>query len=167
MLTPNQNEIASRKVLAGQILAGAVIFGALFFGGMIATTVNWSDLNGPIKLMSTIAAASAIILFGVALVAPTMFPRLPNFKSSGDPAIEDKAVQEIGSLLTWQNMIRLAILDAGIFVNILPLMFEPRWVNIAAIGIGLLLMLANFPFRSRSMRKIEFRLEDWRSPNTH
>jgi len=42
MLTPNQNEIATRKIRTGQAMAGAMTVGALFFAGMIATTVDWS-----------------------------------------------------------------------------------------------------------------------------
>ena len=161
MLTPNQNEIATRKIRTGQAMAGAMTVGALFFAGMIATTVDWSELNGPIKLMSTIAAASAIILFGVAFIAPTMFRQLPNFKKSDDPATQDKAVDEISSMLLTQKVARLALLEAGIFANIMPLMFEARWSNIAAIGIGLLLMLTSFPLLGRSLRKIAARLEAW------
>ena len=161
MLTTNQNEIATRKIRTGQAMAGAMTVGALFFAGMIATTVDWSELNGPIKLMSTIAAASAIILFGVAFIAPTMFRQLPNFKKSDDPATQDKAVDEISSMLLTQKVARLALLEAGIFANIMPLMFEARWSNIAAIGIGLLLMLTSFPLLGRSLRKIAARLEAW------
>ena len=161
MLTTNQNEIATRKIRTGQAMAGAMTVGALFFAGMIATTVDWSELNGPIKLMSTIAAASAIILFGVAFTAPTMFRQLPNFKKSDDPATQDKAVDEISSMLLTQKVARLALLEAGIFANIMPLMFEARWSNIAAIGIGLLLMLTSFPLLGRSLRKIAARLEAW------
>ena len=161
MLTPNQNEIATRKIRTGQAMAGAMTVGALFFAGMIATTVDWSELNGPIKLMSTIAAASAIILFGVAFIAPTMFRQLPNFKKSDDPATQDKAVDEISSMLLTQKVARLALLEAGIFANIMPLMFEARWSNVAAIGIGLLLMLTSFPLLGRSLRKIAARLEAW------
>ena len=161
MLTTNQNEIATRKIRTGQAMAGAMTVGALFFAGMIATTVDWSELNGPIKLISTIAAASAIILFGVAFIAPTMFRQLPNFKKSDDPATQDKAVDEISSMLLTQKVARLALLEAGIFANIMPLMFEARWSNIAAIGIGLLLMLTSFPLLGRSLRKIAARLEAW------
>lgn len=161
MLTPSQNEIASRKIFSGQLIAGAMICGALFFGGMIATTANWSDLNGPFSVMATIAAASAIVLFGVAFVAPTLFAQLPNFKKSNDPATQDKGVGEISSMLVSQNTARLALLLAAIFANIMPLMFDPRWANVVAIAIGLLLMLINFPFRSRSLRKIESRLDEW------
>ena len=161
MLTPSQNEIASRKLLSGQFIAGALICGVIFFGGMIATTVNWSDLNGPFKFISSIAAASGIVLFGVAFVAPTLFPRIPNFKKTDDPATQDRGVGEISSMLVSQSTARMALLEAGVFANIMPLMFDPRWVNIAVIGIGLLLMLINFPIRSRSLRKVESRLEDW------
>ena len=161
MLTSSQNEIASRRVFSGQLIAGALICGVIFFTAMIATTVDWSDLSGSFKFISTIAAASAIILFGVAFVAPTLFARLPNFKKSDDPATQDKGVGEISSMLVSQSMGRLAFLAAGVFANIMPMMFDARWVNIVVIGIGLLLMLVNFPFRSRSLRKIESRLEEW------
>ena len=161
MLTPSQNEIASRRIISGQIIAGSMICGAIFFGGMIATTVDWSELGGPFKFISTIAAASAIILFGVAFVAPTLFPKLPPFKKSADSAIQDRGVAEISSMLIARSTARLALLQAGIFANIMPLMFDARWVNIIAIGIGLLLMLINFPLRSRSLGKIESRLEEW------
>ena len=161
MLTPNQNSIASRKIFISQIIAGALICGAVFFGGMIATTIHWSDLSGPFKFISTVAAASAIILFGVAFVAPTLFPQFPPFKKTDDPEKLDKGVGEISSMLVSQNTARLALFTAGIFANIMPLMFDARWVNVIAIGIGLLLMLINFPFRARSMRKIESRLEEW------
>ena len=161
MLTPNQITIASRRIFSGQLIAGALICGVLFFGGMIATTIDWAELNGPFKFISTIAAASAIILFGVAFVAPTLFPQFPPFKKTEDPEKLDKGVGEISSMLVSQNTARLALLAAGIFANIMPLMFDPRWVNVVTIGIGLLLLLLNFPFRSRSLRKIESRLEDW------
>ena len=161
MLTPNQNEIATRKIRSEQVMAGLMTVGALFFTGMIATTVDWSELNGPIKLISTIAAASAIILFGVAFIAPTMFQQLPKFKKSDDPATQDKAVDEISSMLLTQKVARLALLEAGIFANIMPLMFEARWSNIAAIGIGLLLMLISFPLLGRSLEKIAARLGAW------
>ena len=161
MLTSSQNEIASRKIFSGQLIAGALICGVVFFTGMIATTVDWSDLSGSFKFISTIAAASAIILFGVAFVAPTLFARLPNFKKSDDPATQDKGVGEISSMLVSQSMGRLAFLAAGVFANIMPMMFDARWVNIVVIGIGLLLMLINFPFRGRSLRKVESRLKEW------
>ncbi len=162
MLTPNQNEIATRKIRSGQLMAGAMTTGALFFTGMIATTVDWSELNGPIKLMSTIAAASAIILFGLAFIVPTTYPQLPPFKKPDDPETLDKAVDEISSMLITQITIRLALLEAGIFANVMPMMFEARWSNIAAIGIGLAFMLINFPLLGRSLRKIATRLKEWR-----
>lgn len=162
MLTPNQNEIATRKIRSGQLMAAAMTVGAIFFTGMIATTVDWSELNGPIKLMSTIAAASAIILFGLAFITPTMYPQLPSFKKSDDPATQEKAVDEISSMLITQKTIRLALLEAGIFTNVMPMMFEARWSNIMAIGIGLLLMLVNFPALGRSLRQVATRLEEWR-----
>ena len=161
MLTPSQTEIASRKIFSGQIIAGALICVVIFFGGMIATTVDWSEINGPFQFISTIAAASAIVLFGVAFVAPTLFPWLPPFKKSDDPATLDKGVGEISSMLVSQNTARMALLAAGAFANIMPLMFDARWVNVVAIGIALVLMVINFPFRSRSLRKIESRLEEW------
>ena len=161
MLTPNQNEIASSRILSGQLIAGVLSCGVLFFGGMIATTVDWSVLNRPFSFMSTIAAASSIILFGVAFVAPTLFSRIPNFKKTDDAAVQDRGVGEISSMLVSQNTARLALLAAGIFANIMPLMFDARWVNLVMIGIGLLLMLINFPLRSRSLRKIEARLDEW------
>ena len=161
MLTPSQNEIAGRRLLSGQAIAVAMICGVLFFGGMIATTVDWSEINGPFKFISTIAAASAIILFGVAFVAPSLFPRLPNFKKTDNAATQDRGVGEIASMLVSQNMARLALIEAGAFANIMPLMFDVRWINIIAIGIALLLLIVNFPYRGRSLRKIESRLEEW------
>ena len=161
MLTPSQNEIASRRLIVGQLIAVLMICGVLFFGGMIATTIDWSEINGPFKFISTIAAASAIILFGVAFVAPTLFPRLPTFKKTDDAATQDKGIGEIASMLVTQDMSRLALLEAGAFANIMPLMFDVRWINIIAIGIALLLLVINFPYRGRSLRKIESRLEEW------
>ena len=90
-----------------------------------------------------------------------MFQQLPKFKKSDDPATQDKAVDEISSMLLTQKVARLALLEAGIFANIMPLMFEARWSNIAAIGIGLLLMLISFPVLGLSLQKIAARLEAW------
>lgn len=163
MLNEQQNTIAGGTIGVTQILAAAMTLGAVFFAGTMALiVVDWSQLGGPVKLMSTLATASTIIFLGLAAVIPSMFPTLPEkIKASDDPATQNRAIAEIGKLLTSQTVVRYALLEACVFANVLPLMFEPRWISIVGAGIGILVMLAFFPTRSRLLAKIERHFEEW------
>jgi hypothetical protein len=164
MLNEQQSTIANGTIGVTQILAGAMTLGALFFAGTMAlVVVDWSQLGGPVKLMSTLATASTIIFLGLAIVIPSLFPTLPEkIKASDDPVTQNRAIAEIGKLLTSQTVVRYAILEACVFANVLPLMFEPRWVSIIGAGIGVLTMLAFFPMKSRLLAKIADRFEAWK-----
>jgi NADH:ubiquinone oxidoreductase subunit 6 (subunit J) len=165
MLNAKQNSIALGTIRITQVIAAAMTMGALFFAGTMAImVVDWNELGGPVKLMSTLAAASTIIFFGLAVVIPSMFPTLPaKIERSEDEGVQNRAVTEIGKLLTSQTVVRFALLEACVFANVLPLMFEPRWINVIAAGVGVLLMLAFFPMTFRQLAKIEQRFGEWQS----
>lgn len=165
MLNEQQNTVALGTIRTTQIIAAAMTLGALFFAGTMALiVVDWGEFGGPVKLMSTLAAASTIIFFGLAMIIPSLFPTLPeDIKALDDPAVQNLAVAEIGKLLTSQTVVRYALLEACVFTNVLPLMFEPRWVSVIAAGLGILLMFVFFPASSRQLRKIAHRFESWKA----
>lgn len=161
MLEQSQIETITPKLIGIQVLAAALTMGGVMFPAVIASITDWQELEGPVKLLSTIAAATSIIVFGMAFVAPSIFPKTPTrLKPSDDPS-RQKGLIEIAQLLFNQQLARYALLEAGTFINAVALMLEPRWINIAGIGFGLLLMLLSFPLKFRTLPTVESRFEEW------
>jgi len=161
MLNQSQIQTITPKLMGTQVLAAAITMGGVMFSAVIASITKWDDLEGPVKLLSTIAAGTSIIVFGMAFVAPSIFPKTPTRLRPTDDSNREKGLFEIATLLFNQQLARYAMLEAGIFINAVALMLEPRWLNIVGIGFGLLLMLLAFPLKFRTLPTVESRYEEW------
>lgn len=167
MLTEQQRSEVRPRLFALQIIAISMIFGAIVFAGMVASMADWSLIYEPIKMLNTIGIGTAVVMFIIAFLAPSMIPPVPvnvgKAPVDPDPAQDAKAIKGIIASLSTETVIRFAILEGAIFLNVMVFMLEPRVATIVVIGIAVFLMLASMPFPFRSMTKLNHRFENWRS----
>ena len=167
MLSDEQIKQLRGKIMTLVIIAAALVNGALVFAFIVGAVTDWTDVNRPLKIFNLIAAGTALLMYVLAFLVPTLFPKAPEkvpAAAGGIPTSdpdEDKlrAALEVLSLLTNETVIRFALLEGGILLNVMVCMLEPRWISVGAAGLGFLLMLICFPFPGRVVRSIEDRLD--------
>ena len=166
MLSDQLLETFKPKLLALQIVPLAMMGGAVVFAGAISTMADWSVVDRPFKIFNLIGAGTAVCMYVLAFVVPSLFPKTPDqLPQPGDQLssdLEEKAVSGIIGLLTTETIIRYALIEGGVMLNLMVLMLEARWVSVIVAGLGFVLMLLCFPLNSRLQDRISDRFDAWR-----
>jgi hypothetical protein len=158
MLTPEQITDIRPKLVVIQIIATALIIGVIVFAAVIFAIVDWGNLNARLKMLSLIGTVTGIFMFGLSIVAPKVFASGNDVAPPADSDQSD-AIKSILDSLMAENVIRFALIEAAIFLNLMVFMIEPHRAALVVVGIGILLMLICFPRQSRMITTIENRLE--------
>lgn len=161
MLTKDQKQQAAPKFLLTQIVAVALMLGVF---GLIAVIcfvlVDFDNLNPRIKMLTLIGFVAGMLLYGVSIVVPRIFATdLP--AKTDDESGERKAITSIVNAMLTEKIAQVAVVEGGIFLNAIVFMLEPHVSSLVVIGIGIVLMFAYFPRRSRQMAVLEERLESF------
>ena len=154
MLTPEQIKNIRPKLVAIQFIAAALIVGVVVFAGVMSAIVDWDNINDRFKMLSLIATASGIFMFTLSIVAPKVF-------ASGNEVVDSDpstAILAIINTLMVENLIRFALIEAAVFLNLMVFMIEPHRGSLIVVGVGILLMLICFPRQSKMIAVIEDRL---------
>lgn len=157
MLTPEQTTALRPKLFSIQLVAGALIAGAILFAAVIAAITDWNNFNDRFKLLSLIGTVSGILVLGLSLIVPKVF-------ASGDsdtlkPASNaQSAINDMIGSLTVETLIRFALIESAIMLNLMVVMIEPHRASLVIVGIGVLMMLIWFPRQSKMIATIEDRL---------
>jgi hypothetical protein len=157
MLTPEQVQRIQPKLTLVQIVAGALIFGALAFAAGMSLMVDWGNLNDELKMLTMMASGSSLLLFVMSIFVPVIFAgNSSEFDNSGTPP-DDASVDRAVPMLISETLIRYSLIEGGVFLNLTILIIEPHVALIVVTAIGLLVMLALFPRRSKMISTIEKR----------
>ena len=157
MLTPEQIADIRPKLVLIQTIAAALIIGVVVFAAVIFAIVDWGNLNDRLKMLSLIGAVTGIFMFGLSIVAPKIFA---SGRDAAPPADSDQsnAIKPILESLMAENLIRFALIEAAIFLNLMVFMIESHRAALVVVGIGILLMLICFPRQSKMITTIEDRM---------
>lgn len=158
MLTPEQTNNVRPKLVSIQIIAAAMIVGALVFTAVICTLVDWANLNKHLKMLSLIGTVSGILMLGLSFVAPRVFASGYEVSLPTD-SDQSTAIKAILDTLVAENLIRFALIEAALFLNLMVFMIEPHRAGLVIVGIGVSLMLIYFPRQSKMISVIADRLD--------
>ena len=157
MLSNEQIQQLRPKLLSIQVISGFLMLGVLAFAGLMVMIVDWDDLNDRVKMLTLIAAATGVLILVLSIFIPNAFSS--DVRPSGDSESDQStAATAIANMLVTENLIRFALLESAIFLNLVVFFLEPHLVSLAVAGFGLLLMLAFFPRQSRMISVIEERI---------
>ncbi len=157
MLAPEQIRRIQPKLLTVQALAGALILGAIVFAAVMSLMVDWENLNDQVKMLTLMASVSGLFLFVISVFVPIVFGGSSNgFQKLNEP-LKDSQIDAVVSMLITETLIRYALIEGGVMLNLMVLIIDPHLVLIVVAGIGLLLMLASFPRQSKMISTIEQR----------
>jgi uncharacterized membrane protein len=157
MLTPEQTENIRPKLAVIQMIAAALIVGVIVFAGVIFAIVDWENLNERIKMLSLFGAATGILMFGFSIVAPRVFASSHHVALPAKPD-QSEAIKPVLDSLMAEHIIRFALIEAAIILNLMVFMIEPHRAALVVVGIGILLMLIFFPRQSNMITTLEDRL---------
>ncbi len=155
MLTREQSERIKPRLLAIQIVSLGILMGAILFAGVVATIIDWNDLNRNVKLMSLIGAATGCSMYGLAFIALKIFSSSSTqslafeLKKSNQELDEEQAIDGCLNQLLTNKIIFSAIVEGAIFLNLMTFMLEQSVVALTVAGAGILLLVISFPFKSR------------------
>ncbi len=166
MLSPTQVQRAKPKLLLIQLIAAAILIGAFFFTGIILTMTDWSKFPGDGRIMSLLGAITGFAMLGLAWIVPNLIAtsstqiaaEVIRFRDSDQ--LDDKIIEGSLASLVFRRIVFSAIIDGAIFLNLIVFFIEQNTVNLAIIGLGLLVMVVGFPIQSRLISKIDDQLRD-------
>lgn len=162
MLSDDQLRDIQPRLMINLIVAGAIFMGGVLFAAVIAITADWNVVGQPSKMLNTLGAGTAIVMYGLAFAIPRTFPRVPDSVAPQQgEATFLVGLQQIASLMTTETIVRYALIEGGVFLNITVFMLEPRWVTAVVIGLGLLVMLVSLPLPGRAVNQFQQRVEQW------
>lgn len=158
MLTPEQINAIRPKLFTIQLVAATLFVSVVLFAVVISMITDWENLNDRFKMLSLIGTASGTLVLGLSMIVPRVF-------ASGEPETHlpksDDPQQSISSILTSltvETLIRFALIEAAIFLNLVVMMIEPQRASLVIVGIGVLMMLIWFPRKSKMIAVIDDRL---------
>ena len=153
MLSEDQQSQIRARVRQFQLAAIGMMIFVLVLLPLVLFTVDLKHIYGQAKLLTMIAAVGAIGMLAMATVVPKIFggptPNRPN----------DEAVRSMAYSLSLESLIRFALLEGAVFLNLIVFMLEPHIVSLTVAGIGFLLMLFFFPSSKRISSTIDRRLQ--------
>ena len=169
MLASEQITRITPKLRVIQLTSAAILVGAVVFACMVMAIVDWDAITGNIKMMTLIGAVTGLCCFGLAFIAP----RLANSSTThvaaqlltknaraeiDDAKIIDAQLENFSSA----SVMFAAIVEAAVFLNLITFLLEQSTAALVIVGIGFVLLIFNFPLRSRMIGKLETGIQDIR-----
>jgi len=162
MLDSEQVQQIQPKLVLIQVVAGALIMGAVAFAAAMSVIVDWENLNDQANMLTMFAGASGLFIFMMSIFVPLMFAGKSNVSNASSSPVEEPGIAAAIPMLMTETLIRYALIEGGVFLNLMVLIIEPHLASLVVAGIGLLLMLVLFPRRSKMMSTIEDRARNFR-----
>ena len=134
----------------------ATLMGLVVVIGMVPEALNQDP-----KMLVLLAAFTGMVMYGLSFVIGSIFNdtvSAKNAENADDTATEEQ-VNKAASQISNAHVIRSAIIEAAIILNLMVLLLERNYISIAVIVLGLLLLVSLFPSHGRLIRAIERRLK--------
>lgn len=167
MLTTEQQKQAQPKLITILIIYSALGIGMLSMLVVIGVIVDWNKLTNEAGMLSLMAAITGLMTFGMSFIIPRLLSvrstdiaaNLTKQKGSNDVPAADIVKTLLGNSMN-NTIVSGALIEAGVFLNLIVFMIEPSTVSLAVIVIGLLIFAFRFPFPGRQMSKLESDLDE-------
>jgi len=131
-------------------MAAAAILGSIVIIGLVPEALN----NDP-NMLVMLAAFTALVSYGLSFVVASIF----NQPVAADEVPSEAQIKKAAQQIANSHVIRSAIIEGGIFLNLMVLLLERNFISVAVIALGFLLLCVLFPTHSRFTNAISRRLK--------
>ncbi len=144
------------SVKAMQVITMALMMAPVLFIAVIFAAIDTDNLHSEPKMLILLAAATGVISYILSFFFGPAFRKSVN---ASDP-VEYTDVKTLLTGLQTSHVIRCAMIEAGIYLNLVVLLLDHGWVNLYIAGFGMVLLTLLFPTKGRTVRGIEKGLND-------
>lgn len=131
-------------------MAAAAIIGSIVIVGLVPEALN-SDPS----MLVMLAAFTGMVSYGLSFVVAAIF-KSPVLS---DETPTDAQVKKAASQIASSHVTRSAIIEGGVFLNLMVLLLERNFISVAVIALGFLLLCVLFPTHGRFVNAISRRLK--------
>ena len=139
-----------------QVITMALVMVPILFAAVILAAINTDSLHSEPKMLIFLAAATGVVSYLLSFFFGPAFRKTVN---ASDP-VEYSDVKTLLAGLQTSHVIQCAMIEAGIYLNLVVLLLDHGWVNLYMAGLGMVLLMLLFPSKGRTVRKIEKGLND-------
>ncbi len=144
----------SIKTMQGISLA--LIMGPFLFVAVILAAIGTEDLHTEPKMLILLAAATGLLNYVLSFFFGPVFRKTVN---ATDPVQLSDVKTVVGGMQT-SHIIQCAMIEGGIYLNLVVLLLDHGMINLVIGALGTLLLLLLFPTEGRTVRGIEKRLNE-------
>lgn len=167
MLTTEQQTQVQPKLTTLVIIYAALGMGMLSMLVVIAAIVDWKKLSTEADMLSLMAAVTGLMTYAMSFIIPKLMSARPSdiaatlAKQQGSTDVPPDNILKtlIGNTLN-NKIVSGALVEGGVFLNLIVFFLEPNTVSLAMVVIGLLIFAFRFPFPGRQLSKLEAELQD-------
>lgn len=131
-------------------MAAATLIGSIVIIGVLPEA-----LDSKPNMLVLLAAFTAMISYGLSFVVAAVF----NTPVAADEVPTDDQVKKAAGQIASSHVIRSAIIEGGVFLNLMVLLLERNFISVAVIALGFLLLCVLFPTHGRFANAISRRLK--------
>lgn len=128
---------------------------AALIGGIVIIGLLPEPLNNQPNMLVMLAAFTGMVFYGLSFIVAAIF----NQPVAADEAPSETQVKKVASQIANSHVIRCAIVEGGIFLNLMVLLLERNFISVAVIALGFLLLCVLFPTHGRFANAISRRLK--------
>ena len=139
-----------------QVITMALVMGPILFIAVILAAINTASLHSEPKMLILLAAATGVVNYLLSFFFGPAFRKSVN---ASDP-VEYSDVKTLLAGIQTSHIIQSAMLEGGIYLNLVVLLLDHGWMNLYVAGIGMVLLMFLFPTEGRLVRQIEKGLND-------
>ncbi|MFK7767864.1 MAG: hypothetical protein AB8B55_11635 [Mariniblastus sp.] len=166
MLSQELQQHVAPRIRVMQAIVAAIIMGAIMFCVCIGFIANWENYGEPMRLLTLIGGFAGVCIYILSFVLPFMFSKVPTSNEveakGGDPGKQSETIINlILNMVTAEIVVRAALIDGAIFLNLVVFLLDPHIVSLVIAGIGILLLLFLLPRSSKIVSVVEDRLQDF------
>lgn len=168
MLSEVQHNQLTPPVRSMQIIVGALALGIINFLLIVVFVIRPQALGGPAgeTLLTYLSLGVAAVAVAASFIVPmvlggSMRNSLPDSSTASNTAAAKGDANILPLVQVYQTLliIKCAILEGAAFFCLIAHMIERQTITLAIAGVLLLVLLAQFPLRSRVEAWIESELE--------
>jgi hypothetical protein len=172
---------SSREQLRGaakilQAVTATLVFGAII--GLIVVVGFIPDpLNNDPNMLVILGAFTGMVSFGLSYVVAAIFnsdhssnsaqnhnnnSTNLNPEDSANPLVDadtEKQIQRASSQVMNSHIVRSAIIEGAVFLNLMVLLLERNYISVAVILLGVLLLLVLMPTHHKMIKSVQTRLK--------
>lgn len=139
-----------------QVITMALAMGPILFIAAIFAAIDTEDLHTFPKMLILLAAATGIVSYLLSFFFGPVFRKSVN---AADP-VEYADVRTLMAGLQTSHIVQCAMIEGGIYLNLIVLLLDHGLFNLYIAGLGMVLLLFLFPTAGRTVRAIEKGLND-------